>query len=258
MSLQAIDWVHKYSRSKGSARSVLTVLAHHMGRDGKGAFPSINTIAREAGVNRATVFRALDDLKELGELDWIAGGGRNRTNLYTLTLFVRQGALFSLEVGCDRFPGKNGRNDAAKQSHPSDTNKTEQKTRRASHADDPRREPFLNFARESFGTAHGGRLPTWAVKDYGQLARLLKCNPGLRIGELKRRWIDFLASSDSFIRNQGHSLGWFCSNFDRFIDGPIGRPPAGGQYGKNSRCNRGIAPAAGSYRGRVPDAEFTE
>jgi hypothetical protein len=263
MSYQAIDWVNKYSRSRRAARSVLLTIAHRV-VDGSDTFPSISTIARDAGVNRATVVRCLKILKKLGELDWIVGGGRNRTNLYTLTLFDQQRVLFGSEnrrIGIP-FASEKGRIDASKQSQHVDTNKRERRIPRASHAEgDPRRELFLEFARQGFVTAHGGHGPTWSKKDYGQLARLLATNPHLSLDELRRRWTSFLSSSDPFTRSQGHSLAFFCSNLDRFIDGPLLAAPAGGKYGVSSydrKSSGAIAPPAGKYSNRKPDAEFIE
>jgi hypothetical protein len=263
MSYQAVDWVQKHSRSKGTARMVLILIAHHDGS--RGMFPSIDTLARGAHTSRATVFRCLKILKELGELDWIPGAGREHTNLYTLPLFARQAALFGVENNLRPFLRENSLNSATKRSHGCDPSikREEEKDKppRTPRAGDPRSALFLEFAREGFRAVHA-QAPAWTGKDDRQFAALLSRNPELSFDEWKRRWKHFLSSSDSFICGQGHSLAFFCNNFDRFIDGPLLAAPAGGkQHGDSGgyrKSNGGIAPPAGKYNSRVPDAEFTE
>lgn len=132
-----MEWVLRHSRSKGASRLVALAIAYHIDKDGKPCFPSAETIAGYANIRRASVFPCLDDLHDLGELDWIQGGGRNRTNLYTLKLFARQASLFERENSQQnglkargktvRSAGRNSQNDARKQSGLPDTNRGEPK-----------------------------------------------------------------------------------------------------------------------------------
>ena len=59
MSVEATDWVFDHSKSTGATRLVLLALGRHAHDDGIGAWPAAETIAREAGVDRRTVQRAL-------------------------------------------------------------------------------------------------------------------------------------------------------------------------------------------------------
>ena len=49
----------------GAARAVAIVLAIHA-NEKRQTWPSLGTIAREAGINRATAFRAVQDLENAG------------------------------------------------------------------------------------------------------------------------------------------------------------------------------------------------
>jgi DNA-binding transcriptional regulator YhcF (GntR family) len=71
-------------------QQVLALLAHFADDKTGQCFPSIETLARQSHLHRATVMRSLDSLKEKGYLKWISGGrkksGRVLSNLYKLTL----------------------------------------------------------------------------------------------------------------------------------------------------------------------------
>ena len=85
MSVKVVRMVLERSRSRGPARVVLFVLAEHADDHGV-AWPSVQTIAREAGLSRRAVFRGLDKLVELGEVERRFKGQRLRNgaavNLY--------------------------------------------------------------------------------------------------------------------------------------------------------------------------------
>jgi hypothetical protein len=89
---------------------------------------------------------------------------------------------------------------------------------------DPRYQPFFDFAYKSFQAKHNGQPPTWSGKDYKQLQNLLrgKAIDALPFDELKRRWENYLRSTESFTVRQGFSLAHFCTKFDAFMSGPIG------------------------------------
>lgn len=99
MSVEAITVVLHHSRARGTAKLVLLGIANHDG-DG-GAWPSIETLCRYAGVSRRNVQKALDDLEGLGEIKRHRQAGGNgaipehlRPNLYEVRL--------SCPPDCDR------------------------------------------------------------------------------------------------------------------------------------------------------------
>ena len=71
-------------------QQVLALLAHFADDRTGQCFPSIETLARQSHLHRATVIRSLDSLKQQGLLKWMSGGrkkkGRVLSNLYKLTL----------------------------------------------------------------------------------------------------------------------------------------------------------------------------
>lgn len=89
MTVEAMAIVLHHSSAQGTAKLVLLGIANHDG-DG-GAWPSIDTLARYANVDRRTVQRAIEQLIEVGELkrEERAGGDRRtraqyRPNLYRI------------------------------------------------------------------------------------------------------------------------------------------------------------------------------
>ncbi len=81
MSVQALTWVLEHSRAEHSARLVAIALANHAGTDGADAYPSIPTIAREARIGESTVRAAIEQLKDLGEIEEV-GVSRLRTRVF--------------------------------------------------------------------------------------------------------------------------------------------------------------------------------
>lgn len=80
-----------HSRATGTAKLVLIGIANHDG-DG-GAWPSVDTLAKYAGVHRRNVQKALQRLEELREISVVRNGGgdhsladTHRPNLYRVTL----------------------------------------------------------------------------------------------------------------------------------------------------------------------------
>jgi hypothetical protein len=88
VSWQMTERVLKHSRSKGAARHVLHVLAYHAHDDGTASYPGIGTIVTEANVSRREVFRALQALRDLGEITVSLRPGSATGNLYTITIPV--------------------------------------------------------------------------------------------------------------------------------------------------------------------------
>ena len=82
MSIQAMGWVLERSRSAGSDRLVLLAIANHADAQGMVAWPKVDLIAVEASVSRRTVFRSLENLVALDELEITSGKGRGAVNTY--------------------------------------------------------------------------------------------------------------------------------------------------------------------------------
>ena len=76
--------------TSATEQQVLALLAHFADDKTGQCFPSIETLARQTHLGRATFIRRLDALKQKGYLKWISGGrkkgGRVLSNLYKLTL----------------------------------------------------------------------------------------------------------------------------------------------------------------------------
>lgn len=107
MSVQALIWVLEHSRAEHSARLVAIALANHAGTDGGDAYPSIATIAREARLGESTVRAALEQLKELGEIEEL-GVSHVRTRLFCFPMKVGEPAAVAVEAapaeGADSGP----------------------------------------------------------------------------------------------------------------------------------------------------------
>ncbi len=73
------------SSLKPTLRHVALTLSLHMNERGGSAFPSLQTLANESGLHRATVCRALAELEALGWLSRTPGGGRGRSTVYRAT-----------------------------------------------------------------------------------------------------------------------------------------------------------------------------
>lgn len=66
MSVHVISWVLRHSEARLGERLVLIVLADHADGDGDNAFPSVETIGREALLSERQVQRCLRDLESDG------------------------------------------------------------------------------------------------------------------------------------------------------------------------------------------------
>ena len=76
--------VLKYSRSKGITRLVAVAIADCCKDDGKGAWPSMPTIAARACASVRTAQRSVGKLVQLGECRVTEGAGPHGTNLYEI------------------------------------------------------------------------------------------------------------------------------------------------------------------------------
>jgi len=88
MSHGAHSVVFHHSKATGNDLLVLVALANYISDDG--AWPKIETIAKYARTSTRQVHRSLNNLRELGEVSWVTGGGQGqgvyRPNLYRLLL----------------------------------------------------------------------------------------------------------------------------------------------------------------------------
>jgi helix-turn-helix protein len=86
VSFKTVETVLEHSKSRGSARMVLVVIAECANHEGSDAWPAVETIAHRAGISRASVYRQLKTLAELGELEVDSKGGKHGCNRYRVTL----------------------------------------------------------------------------------------------------------------------------------------------------------------------------
>jgi hypothetical protein len=73
-----------HSQARGSAKTVLLVLAERANDADAQAWPSVRRIAADAGISERSVSYALRKLVELGELKVEEGRGRSHTSRYTV------------------------------------------------------------------------------------------------------------------------------------------------------------------------------
>lgn len=87
MSVDAIVWTFRHSRSTGLDRLVLLTLADHYNDEEKAAWPSIGTISRKAGISESSVKRCIVSLSEIGEIQIEERKKSNHTNSSNLYHF---------------------------------------------------------------------------------------------------------------------------------------------------------------------------
>ncbi|MGC1905420.1 MAG: hypothetical protein WA715_16485 [Candidatus Acidiferrum sp.] len=98
---------------------------------------------------------------------------------------------------------------------------------------DPRHQPFIDLAYEAFEAKHG-RKPLWLGKDFSSLKALLRSQSAdsLPLERLTSLWRHFTESTEVFTVKQGDSLAYFCTNIDKFSDGPLVAERGNGSNGK--------------------------
>jgi hypothetical protein len=85
MSNAALNAVWNRSKSEGTARLVLLSIADRADDKGR-AFCGAKDLCQRTNAGRRTVFDALRELRELGELDVLADKGPRGCNRYQITL----------------------------------------------------------------------------------------------------------------------------------------------------------------------------
>lgn len=99
-----MSWVLRNSEETLGSRLVLLVLADHASDDGTGAWPSVDTIAREARMTRRAVQYALRGLEERGAIV-AAGKSKQGTVIYDVWMETPMGAQNLRPGGADDDTG---------------------------------------------------------------------------------------------------------------------------------------------------------
>jgi hypothetical protein len=82
MSISTVAQVRSSSKSTRSARTLLLVIASHVNPDTGWAWPSLDTLAHETGLQRRRTIDLIHILERLGELEVRRGQGRGHVNFY--------------------------------------------------------------------------------------------------------------------------------------------------------------------------------
>jgi hypothetical protein len=80
--MTTVAQVRSASKSTGSARTLLLVIASHVNPDTGWAWPSLDTLAHETGLQRRRTIDLIHRLEGLGELEVRRGRGRGHVNFY--------------------------------------------------------------------------------------------------------------------------------------------------------------------------------
>lgn len=98
MSVQAAAWVIEHSRHKGANLLCLLMIANHAHADGTGAYPSIDTLARECRMSERQIRRIIPLLEQSGELRVEPDRGKRGANLYSLPTMTLPDKMSAREV----------------------------------------------------------------------------------------------------------------------------------------------------------------
>jgi helix-turn-helix protein len=91
MSISTVAQVRSSSKSHGSARTLLLIIASHVNPDTGWAWPSLNTLAHETGLQRRRTIDLIQILERLGELEVRRGQGRGHVNFYRIIVPAEPG-----------------------------------------------------------------------------------------------------------------------------------------------------------------------
>jgi hypothetical protein len=264
MSHDATRHVLKYSKARGAARFVLTVLADHCnGKIGEFiAWPSLDTLAQETALAKWSVCRALDKLEnDLGEISrQRSNGGRNKRTHYTIhcnlnshlaetvskplnshterLLAKNKQSPWSNETGTQGdtlLTGKEPEDSVATAPHAPDQGfpeapsgkEREYATRGRRAADvDSRIKPFFAFWGERYQRRFHGAYSFSGAKE-GSLIKRLPASYDLE--KLKTLAIEFFESDDLWVAERGgYTIGVFCSQLNRLVSTAPARRRVGG------------------------------
>jgi hypothetical protein len=99
-----MERVLNHSRTRGTDRGVLMVVAWHVRDDGSGCTAGLHRLADEAAYDPGTVVRALARIRSLGELhrDHRGGRGARDTSTYSVTIAHEPGSVARCTTSCRR------------------------------------------------------------------------------------------------------------------------------------------------------------
>jgi hypothetical protein len=95
MSISTVAQVRSSSKSHGSARTLLLVIASHVNPDTGWAWPSLDTLAHETGLQRRRTIDLIHLLEDLGELEVRRGQGRGHVNFYRVQVTPNETVQYS-------------------------------------------------------------------------------------------------------------------------------------------------------------------
>lgn len=193
MSVEAFTWAVYSSRSKGTAKLVLMVIAECASPDGTGAWPAVRTIAKRGGVSVRTARRSIRTLEALGELAVESRPGA--THLFRVVM--DPGQIDRPPVKLTAPPGQIGRTTPARLTAKPLKEPSLNQKKRASGAGNGFQE-WLDHYRETTGrTTVRGSKP---ARD-SFAARL---RDGYTLDDLKAATVG--CHGDAFLREGGHDV----------------------------------------------------
>ena len=97
---------HDVHDTTATEQQVLALLAHFVDDKTGLCYPSIETLASQSHLHRATVIRNLDSLKQKGYLKWISGGRKKKGRVVSQGLFItrRAGLHSATPTRCTALP----------------------------------------------------------------------------------------------------------------------------------------------------------
>jgi hypothetical protein len=109
MSIQAVAWVLERSKVKLGARLVLIAIANHADERGDNCWPSIELLAREAGMTARQVYNVMPKLVESGELEILRGMGPRGVHRYRILPLAQKGLWGDEEIAPEKSSGVKNR-----------------------------------------------------------------------------------------------------------------------------------------------------
>lgn len=96
MSIDVMSWVLRHSEETLGSRLVLLALADRASDDGTGAWPSVDTLARDARISRRSVQRCLRELEASGAIA-TTGTRDNGARIYRVNMSPPRGVILDVE-----------------------------------------------------------------------------------------------------------------------------------------------------------------
>jgi hypothetical protein len=86
MSMEMVAQVRDFSKSRGDARFLLTIIASYVNPHTGWAWPSLATLAHDTTKGKPYLLKLIRALEALGELEVRRGRGRGHSNHYQITI----------------------------------------------------------------------------------------------------------------------------------------------------------------------------